>query len=110
MDGLKKTGKPKYYFSQSDKRYTIISIPDGYEVYKTANALVFMRRIQPKVIREEEIKLVKEAIGMYTKLSHSFVEATDKINVYTPNQDVDELDSNVFSFCFIKESFMTRCC
>ena len=88
--GKTKTGKPKYYFSQSDKGDTINSIPDGYEVYENANAQVFLRRIQPKIITDEEVKIVKEAIKSYTKLSNFFVEAKgDKIIVYTPDQEID---------------------
>ena len=101
--GKTKTGKPKYYFSQSDKGDTINSIPDGYEVYENANAQVFLRRIQPKIITDEEIQLVKDAIKSYTKLSHFFVEAKgNKILVYTPDQDLDGLDSMLSPFAQLR--------
>ena len=101
--GKTKTGKPKYYFSQSDKGDTINSIPNGYEVYENANAQVFLRRIQPKIITDEEVKLVKEAIKSYTKLSHFFVEAKgDKIIVHTPDQDLDGLDSMLSPFARLR--------
>ena len=102
--GKTKTGKPKYYFSQSDKGDTIDSIPDGYEVYENANAQVFLRRIQPKIITKEEVNLVKDAIKRYTKLSHFFVEAKgDKIIVHTPDQEVnDELISKLSPFALLK--------
>ena len=89
--GKTKTGKAKYYFSQSDKGNTIDSIPDGYEVYENANAQVFLRRIQPKIITDEEVNLVKDSVKAYTKLSHFFVEAKgEKIIVHTPDQEVDD--------------------
>ena len=97
--GKTKTGNPKYYFSQSKKGNTIGSVPDGYEVYENANALVFMRRIQPKTITAEEVNLVKESVKAYTKLSHFFVEAKqNKIFVSTPQQDVDDLRSLLSPF------------
>ena len=97
--GKTKTGKPKYYFSQSNKGDTIDSIPYGYEVYENANAQVFVRRLQPKIITEREVQLVKDSIKAYTKLSHFFVEAKgDKIIVCTTDQDVDALRSLVSPF------------
>ena len=97
--GKTKTGKPKYYVSQSDKGDTIDSIPDGYEVYENANAQVFLRRIQPQIITEREVQLVKDSIKAYTKLSHFFVEAKeDKIIVHTSDQDVGGLRSLVSPF------------
>ena len=101
--GKTKTGKPKYYFSQSDKGDTISSIPDGYEVYENANAQVFLRRIQPKIITDEEVKLVKDSVKAYTKFSHFFVEAKgDKIIVHTPDQDLDGLDSMLSPFAQLR--------
>ena len=102
--GKTKTGKPKYYFSQSDKGDTINSIPDGYEVYENANALVFMRRIKPQIITEQEVNLVKDSVKAYTKFSHFFVEAKgDKIIVHTPQQEVDdELVSMLSPFAHLR--------
>ena len=101
--GKTKTGKPKYYFSQSDKGDTIDCIPDSYEVYENANAQVFLRRIQPQIITDEEIQLVRDCIKTYTQLSHFFVEAKgNKIIVHTPDQDLDRLDSMLSPFAQLR--------
>ena len=34
-------------------------VPDGFEIYENPNAQVFLRRIQPKIITDEEVALVE---------------------------------------------------
>ena len=63
--GTTKTGKPKYYFSMKSEGTLADKIPDGFEIYENPNAQVFLRKIQPKIITDEEVALVEQ--GMLLK-------------------------------------------
>ena len=52
--GTTKTGKPKYYFSMESGGPLADAIPEGFEMYENPNAQVFLRRIPPKLITDEE--------------------------------------------------------
>ena len=52
--GTTKTGKPKYYFAMQSEGTLAKTIPAGYEIYENPNARVFLRRIPPKIITDEE--------------------------------------------------------
>src|ERR1700752_3044597 len=57
--GTTKTGKPKYHFSMQSEGTLAKSIPAGFEIYENPNAQVFLRRIPPKIITDEERKVVE---------------------------------------------------
>ena len=52
--GTTKTGKPRYYFAMKSEGTLAKTIPAGYEIYENPNAQVFLRRIPPKIITDEE--------------------------------------------------------
>src|SRR5262249_17703056 len=52
--GTTKTGKPTYHFSMQSEGHLAESIPVGFEIYENPNAQVFLRRIPPKIITDEE--------------------------------------------------------
>src|SRR5918999_1568123 len=60
--GMTKTGKPKYYFSMQSEGTLAESIPGGFEIYENPNAQVFLRRIPPKIISDEERQVVEDAM------------------------------------------------
>src|SRR5262249_18121884 len=66
--GTTKTGKPKYYFSMQSEGTLAESIPAGFEIYENPNAQVFLRRIPPKIITDEERKVVEEGMRKYAKV------------------------------------------
>src|SRR5215813_8527184 len=66
--GTTKTGKPKYYFSMESKGTLAKTIPAGFEVYETPNAQVFLRRIPPKIITDEERQVVEEGMRKYAEV------------------------------------------
>jgi hypothetical protein len=41
------------------------AIPAGYEIYENPNAQVFLRRIPPKIITDEERRVVEEGMRAY---------------------------------------------
>jgi len=47
-------GNDKYFFSSEPNRNLAQSIPKGYEIYENVNAQVFLIKVQPKIIQDEE--------------------------------------------------------
>lgn len=81
------TGKIKYYFSKKEADNTLDIIPTGYEVYENPGAQVFLRKIQPKIIYENEIKTVEKGIKEFTKYEDFIVDIKkNMIIIHTPNQ------------------------
>jgi hypothetical protein len=61
-EGRTKTGKPKYFFSKKSEGELRQQLPDGFEIYESPRGHVLCRRIQPKLVSEQEIEVVREAI------------------------------------------------
>ncbi len=57
--GKTKTGKNKYFFSKKKEGVLALEIPEGYE---NVNAQVFLRKIQPKIILDQEIAMVESEL------------------------------------------------
>ncbi len=94
--GETKTGKSKYYFSPKSDGECVESIPLGYEVYENPNAHVFLRKIRPKVIRDEEILIVEQGIKKYSKIKEFKIDVRDNaITVYLSDQNRNEAINNM---------------
>jgi hypothetical protein len=61
-EGLSKKGNPLYWFSKSSDGKLVREIPNGFEIYENPNGMVYLRRIQPQIIVENEINIVKNSI------------------------------------------------
>ncbi len=72
--GRTKTGKPKYFFSKKSEGELCGQLPDGFEIYENPRGQVFCRRIKPKLITDQEIEVVREAIR---KCGKQFFAAVD---------------------------------
>ncbi len=57
--GVTKTGKPKYHFAMKSEGNLVDVTPEGFEIYENPNAQVFLRRIPPKMITDEERQLAE---------------------------------------------------
>jgi hypothetical protein len=89
--GTTKTGKPKYYFSMESNGELAESIPDGFEIYENPNAQVFLRRMPPKLITDEERQVVEDGMRKYAEVQDCKIDIKGKtIVVYTPHQSVEE--------------------
>jgi hypothetical protein len=89
--GTTKTGKPKYYFSMESNGALAESIPEGFEIYENPNAQVFLRKIPPKIITDEERKVVEDGMRKYAGVQDCKIDVKgNAIVVYTPNQSVEE--------------------
>ena len=90
--GTTKTGKPKYYFSMKSEGTLADDIPEGFEMYENPNAQVFLRRIPPKIIIDEEIAIVEAGMRQYTDVEYFKIDVKGHaIFVYTAVQDMDAL-------------------
>jgi len=94
--GTTKTGKPKYHFAMKRDGTLAESIPEGFEIYENPHAQVFLRRIPPKIITDEERQVVEEGIRKYAGVKDYKIDVKGRaIIVYTANQDIETL-ANLF--------------
>lgn len=90
--GTTKTGKPKYFFALRAEGDLAESIPPGYEIYENPNGQVFLRKMRPQIITDEEVATVEAGMRQHCRLEHYIVDVKkNAIIVYTPDQDVDLL-------------------
>jgi len=96
--GKTKTGKPKYFVSMKDEGTLVDAIPDGYEIYENPNAQVFLRRVRPKIITDEEIAVVERAMQRFCPLQNYQIDVKKEIiSIFVPDQDMDRW-SEILSF------------
>ena len=90
--GTTKTGKPKYYFSTQPEGTWAEAIPAGFEIYENPNAQVFLRRIPPKIITDEERQVVEDGMRKYAEVQDYKIDVKgNAIVVYTADQDIETL-------------------
>jgi hypothetical protein len=65
--GKGRTGKPNYFFSTEPDGPVVNSVPEGLEIYENVGGQVFLRRKQPKLITDDELAMVKEALQGYAE-------------------------------------------
>jgi len=91
---MSKLGKPRYHFSLNDQSAYDDPIPDGYEIYESPNAQVFLRKILPKMITDLEIQTVKKAIKELADLCFYIIDVKKKcISLFTADKEVDTLNN-----------------
>ena len=90
--GTTKTGKPKYYFSMESNGALAESMPEGFEIYENPNAQVFLRRIPPQIITDEERQVVEDGMRKYAEVQDYKIDVRgNAIAVYTADQDIETL-------------------
>src|SRR5215467_3243862 len=90
--GMTKTGKPKYHFSMQSEGTLAETIPAGFEIYENPNAQVFLRRIPPKIITDEECQVVEDGMRKYAAIQDYKIDVKgNAIVVYTADQDIETL-------------------
>ncbi len=90
--GTTKTGKPKYYFSMEREGQLAAAIPEGFEIYENPNAQVFLRRIPPQIITDEERQVVEDGMRKYAEVQDYKIDVKGHaIVVYTADQDIETL-------------------
>ena len=90
--GTTKAGKPKYFFALRDKGDLVDTVPPGHEIYENPNGQVFLRKVRPQLIADEEVATVEAGMRQHCRLENYIVDVKkNAILVYTPDQDVDLL-------------------
>jgi hypothetical protein len=91
-EGKTKKGNPRYYFSMKKDGVLVNTMPKGYEIYENPNAQVFLRKIHPKIITDEEIATVEKGIKKYSGLKDFKIDVRkNEISVYLPDKNTDQL-------------------
>ena len=86
--GTTKTGKSKYHFSMQSEGTLAETIPAGFEIYETPNAQVFLRRIPPKIITDEERQVVEDGMRKYASVQDYKIDVRgNAIMIHTAHQD-----------------------
>jgi hypothetical protein len=62
--GPKRGGGVQYFFSTQPTGSLAAQLPDGFEIYESVHGQVFLRRTQPKLVREEETACIERGIAM----------------------------------------------
>jgi hypothetical protein len=89
-----KTGKPRFHFSMKRDGDLAETVPEGYEIYEHPNAQVYLRRIPPKVIADDETAAVEAGVRRFSKFQEFRVDVRkDTITIWVPDQDVDALSA-----------------
>jgi hypothetical protein len=101
LQGLTKTGKPKYHVSRKTGPNTVDAIPDGYELFENpVDAIVHVRKIRPTSILPEELDETKGIIRRVTGKTIFYVLCEGAaLIVYWPDRD-PEVASQMFSTIF----------
>src|SRR6516165_11862498 len=86
--GTTKTGKPKYHFSMQSAGTLAETIPAGFEIYENPNAQVFLRRIPPKIITDEERQVVEDGMRKYAEVQDYKIDVKgNAIEIHMAHQD-----------------------
>jgi len=68
------------------------TIPDGYEVYESPNAQVFLRKIPAKIILDDEIAVIQRGVEQFSQVKHFMIDAKKTVvSVFTPSQNVEKI-------------------
>lgn len=62
--GPKRGGGVQYFFSTQPAGSLAAQLPDGFEIYESVHGQVFLRRTQPRLVRDEETACIERAIAL----------------------------------------------
>lgn len=83
--GKTKRGNARYYFSRQPKDEPVERVPEGYEIRENINGRVSIGKIRPKIIRNEEVQVVKTILSKHPEGTRYQVDAKGKnIYIYEP--------------------------
>lgn len=86
--GRTKKGNPRYHFSMEAPAELVNIIPEGYEIYENPNAQVFLRKILPRVILDEEMAILDAELRAHAKPNKYVIDTKGKvITIFWRNQN-----------------------
>jgi hypothetical protein len=77
--GKTKKGNPRYHFSMEPPAESVKAIPEGYEIYENPNAQVFLRKILPKEILDEEMAFLEKELRAHAKPTKYIIDTKGKV-------------------------------
>jgi hypothetical protein len=77
--GKTKKGNDRFWFSTKDSGELAERIPEGYEIYENPNARVFLRKIQPMEIRDDEIALLDAELKAHAQPTDYMIDSRGKV-------------------------------
>ena len=87
-----KTRDLRYYFSAKSEGNLVDALPKGYEIYEHPYSQVFLRKIQPQIIADNEKDVVDKYVKKLTPSRRYVVDAWEKdVTVFESNEDIDVL-------------------
>ena len=89
--GTTKKGNPRYYFSKKEPATALKTIPDGYEIHEIPNGQVFLRKIQLKLITDQEQAVIKKALNKQPHLDALVDIKKNTITIHTADQNFGPL-------------------
>lgn len=97
--GKTKKGNPKYFFSKKEDGTLAETIPDRYEIYENPNAMVYLRKISPKIITDEEISIVENGVRNLSNLEHFKIDVKkNQIIIFLPDQDLKSFNKMFLNY------------
>lgn len=88
--GKTKTGKPRWFMSTKADGNLAEAIPEGFEFYENPDGQVFVRKIQPKIVSDAEVELVRELARSKARTRYTMVDVKGRaIIVYSGGNDVE---------------------
>lgn len=91
-EGVTSKGNPKFFFSTKSEGRLAARVPEGFEVYENPNARVSLRKVRPRLITDDEIRLIEQEIKSHAHLR--FCRCDTKgilITIFEPDQNVERL-------------------
>ncbi len=76
--GVTKTGKDRYFFSNRAAENALKEIPAGYHIEESVNGVVSLVKDRKQVIQPEEIQVVEEALHRHPKRNNYRVSVKGK--------------------------------
>jgi hypothetical protein len=105
--GTGKKGGSLYSFWKKEEGAPVKSIPKGYEIYEDPNGRVFLRKIVPKKITQDEVSVVENSIQQYAKVKDYKIDVKGKaIAIYLPDHEIDDLRSCFDSLLLVNHILM----
>jgi hypothetical protein len=106
--GKTKKGNPRYHFSMEAPGELVKEIPEGYEIYENPNAQVFLRKIQPKEILDEEMAILEKELRSHAKPTKYIIDTKAKvISIFWTDQSGPKMGdlSSFFGMARMEESY-----
>ncbi|MBM7573570.1 hypothetical protein [Aquibacillus albus] len=95
-----KKGNTTYFFSKkSEGAADINDIPEGYEIYEEPNGKVYLRKKLKKLIRDDEIRIIKAGMEQHCEIKDFKIDMKkDIVYIYTVMDSFANLESTFMPF------------